>query len=232
MTTPAGRSSRFDRLLGEGAPSSTVRELCHGAVAHLAMSGAGLTLVAKAGERSTVFATDHVSSQLEALQIGLGEGPCVDAWDSRLPVLEPDLARSLRRWPAFSEQAHAAGAGAVLAVPLSAGGTWLGVLDVYREAAGGMDRDDLRDASRLGDAMAQALLAAEAAAATGTVPGAYTLPHSAEVYQAVGMVVARLGVAPAEAMARLQAHAYAAEQSLGVVARDVVDRKLRLERDH
>ena len=49
------------------------------------------------------------------------------------------------------------------------------------------------------------------------------------VYQAVGMVVARLRLRPYEALARLRAHAFATDTTLDEVAMAVVERRLRLE---
>ena len=48
-----------------------------------------------------------------------------------------------------------------------------------------------------------------------------------EVSQATGMLVAQLGVEPAEALVRLRAHAYATNRSATEVARDILDRRLR-----
>ena len=52
-----------------------------------------------------------------------------------------------------------------------------------------------------------------------------------EVSQATGMLVAQLGVEPAEALVRLRAHAYATDRSATDVARDILDRRLQLEAD-
>ena len=64
---------------------------------------------------------------------------------------------------------------------------------------------------------------------------AQTTPASslsrAEVSQATGMLVAQLEVAPAVAPVRLRAHAYATGRSATDVARDILDRRLRLDAD-
>ena len=52
-----------------------------------------------------------------------------------------------------------------------------------------------------------------------------------EVSQATGMLVAQLGVEPAEALVRLRAHAYATNRSATDVARDILDRRLQLDAD-
>jgi hypothetical protein len=51
----------------------------------------------------------------------------------------------------------------------------------------------------------------------------------AEVSQASGMLLAQLEVEAAEALVRLRAHAYATGRSATDVARDILDRRLRLE---
>ena len=53
----------------------------------------------------------------------------------------------------------------------------------------------------------------------------------AEVSQATGMVMAQLGIDAAEALVRLRAHAYATDRGAIDVARDILDRRLRLEDD-
>ena len=45
------------------------------------------------------------------------------------------------------------------------------------------------------------------------------------------MLVAQLEMGPAEALARLKAHAYATDRSVTDIARDVLGRKLMLEAD-
>ena len=53
----------------------------------------------------------------------------------------------------------------------------------------------------------------------------------AEVSQATGMLVAQLEIEPAEALVRLRAHAYSTGRTATEVARDILDRRLRLEAD-
>lgn len=53
----------------------------------------------------------------------------------------------------------------------------------------------------------------------------------ATIHQATGMVVGQLGLTTVAALARLRAHAYAQERSLGDVCADVVARRLHLDPD-
>jgi hypothetical protein len=223
MTGSDDRFSKLQSLLGSADNNmQSLRRLCVGGVEHLAVSGAGVSVVTGSGHRDIVFATDYVSAQIEELQVSLGEGPCIEAWSSRLPVIEPDLLHmSQSRWPVFGPAARAAGAAAVFALPLQVGQARVGALDVYRDTPGGLSDADILDAVRLGEAVTQVLLRLEPAPSD----------VSAEVYQAAGMITVQLDVDITEALARLRAHAYAEECTLREVAREVVAHRLRLERD-
>ena len=52
-----------------------------------------------------------------------------------------------------------------------------------------------------------------------------------EVSQATGVLVAQLGVEPAEALVRLRAHAFATGRTATDVTRDILDGRLTLESD-
>jgi hypothetical protein len=223
VTGSDDRFSKLQSLLGSADNSKqSLRRLCVGGVELLSASGAGVSVVTGSGHRDIVFATDYVSAHIEELQVSLGEGPCIEAWSSRLPVIEPDLLRtSPERWPAFGPAARAAGAAAVFALPLQVGQARVGALDVYRDTPGGLSDADIVDAVRLGEAVTQVLLRLEPTPSD----------VSAEVYQAAGMITVQLEVDITEALARLRAHAYAEESTLREVAREVVAHRLRLERD-
>jgi hypothetical protein len=224
--TPVGR--------GPGGMVGWLQRLCAAAVRGLPVSGAGVTVMAEDGARGLAAASDPVSEALEELQFTLGEGPCIDAFSSRRPVLEPDLVHgAMSRWPAYSPAALDRGVRAAFAFPLQVGAARLGVLDVHRIEPGSLS----------GEALAQALTFAEVAVQT-LLDGQDRAPHgqSAEgleqalayrfaLYQAQGMTMIDLGVSIGEAMARLRAHAYAHGRPLSDIARDVVEGRLRLESD-
>jgi hypothetical protein len=232
MTSSDDRLRKLQSLLGGvGTDMRALKRLCLGTLDHLSASGAGVSVVTGSGTREIIFATDHVSAQIEELQVRLGEGPCIDAWSSRLPVIEEDLSRtSPERWPMFVPAARAAGAAAVFAMPLQVGLSRVGALDLYRDEPGGLSPADITDAVRLGEAVTDVLIRMEPY--DGGVEASEMGPTlSAEIYQAAGMVTVQLEVDITEALARLRAHAYAEERPLWEVARDVVARRLRIERD-
>ena len=179
-------------------------------------------------------ASNSACRQIEELQFSLAEGPCIEAFSSRRPVLEPDLAeRGWRRWPGYAAAAQECGVRAVFAFPLQVGAARLGALDVYRDEPGSLSSQALRDALTFAEVAVGILLDGPRAAADGDLaPGLDdVLIDRAEVYQAQGMVMVDLGVDLTEAMARLRGHAYAQNRFLIDVARDVVAGRLHLDRD-
>jgi len=79
--------------------AGALRRLCTAAVKALPACGAGVSLMSDAGVRGVAAASDVASEHVDELQFTLGEGPCMDAFTSRRPVLEPDLtAGGALRW--------------------------------------------------------------------------------------------------------------------------------------
>jgi hypothetical protein len=209
-----------------------VDRLCRICVEQLSVTGAGIALLTPSGALATVAASDAVMRQVDELQFTVGEGPCVDAFRSGSPVLEPELGvRPVVRWPGFGAEATALGVLAVFAFPLQVGAMRLGALDLYRDAPGSLEADLLADALVLADAATRALLDLEDSATT--TPGLGSLDEPTlwrpEVHQATGRVMVQLGVGVQEAFLRLRAYAFAVGRPVSAVARDVAGGSLRLD---
>jgi ANTAR domain len=215
-------------------------DVCAAAVAAVEVTGAWLS-AARGGETGHLMrVTDEVSGLLAELELTLGEGPCRDAGACGGPVLASDLgeADAVRCWPVFGPAARRAGAAAIFAFPLRIGAIRAGVMGLYRERPGPLSAFQLGDALVFADTATLLLLdapdpaAGEAAAGSG--PGGQPADlalHRAEIDQATGMVTEQLGVGIAEAFIRLRAHAYAHDRRLSDLARDIVERRLRLRPD-
>lgn len=225
-------------------PLSRAKAVCRLCVSATGVSGVSLS-VAGGGcpsQRviSPVWGTDEVSLRLEELQLGLGEGPIADALESTLPVLGSDLGEvSHRRWQMFAPAAVEAGAVAVFVLPLCAGG-WclagercLGALSLYRGSIGDLTVEQYQDFRDIADAALEILRSCGAesgdeASEWAVGPGTGFQP---EIHQAVGVIMSAVGIGAYEAMDRLRGYAFAAEQPISVVARDIVSGRLGLERD-
>lgn len=206
--------------------------LCRVTARILSAQAVAVSLMTERGPTGIVAALDEQSEVVEELQFILGEGPCWEAFETRAPVQVPDvLGDTARRWPGYTAATQAHGVRAAFAFPLQVGSARLGVLDVYREQPGGLAADDLADGVALAAIATEALIEGRGDADAGAAPGGVeqALESSFPVYQAQGMVMVQLGVPLEEAMARLRAHAYAQDRTLGEVARDVVARSLSFE---
>lgn len=215
-------------------PFGRMERLCTALTRDLLVSGVGVSVMTDDRHSGgTVAASDPVSRRLDELQFALGEGPCIDAYASRRPVLEPDLSgHGSGRWPGYAAAAQDEGVRAVFAFPLQIGGARAGAMDVYRNAPGPLTPGALSQAKTFADLAMGLLLDTQLATEAGSDAHLEdALAHRLEVYQAQGMVMVDLGVTLDEALARLRAHAYAANRTLAEVASDIVEGNLRLSRD-
>ncbi|MEU4624800.1 GAF domain-containing protein [Actinoplanes sp. NPDC023801] len=213
-----------------------LRCVCRAAASALSASGTGISVLTDDGTRGVYAASDPASEHVEELQFLLGEGPCLDAFDRRQPVLIADLADEVTRWPVYAPEVHDRGVRAVFAFPLQIGAARLGVFDVFRDQAGRLSEQHLTDALCFADVAVEALLDRQRED-TGTLGGpAYDsvidgVGNRAELFQAQGMVMVQIQGSITDAAARIRAYAYAENRSLGDVARDIVARNLRFEAD-
>jgi hypothetical protein len=208
--------------------SGLLERLCLAILPVLSAWGAGISMMTTDGIRGVCVASDPVSQHVDDLQFVLGEGPCMDAFDDRRPVLVTDVADTAARWPLYAAAAEQAGVRAVFAFPLQVGGARLGVFDVFRREVGSLTAEQLTDALLFTDVAVSTILdRQENAAEHRSDDVAEAVQHRAELFQAQGMVMVQLGVPLSEAMARLRAHAYAHDVGLDEVARDVIARRIR-----
>ncbi len=180
---------------------------------------------------SPVCASDARAGVLDELQFALGEGPCPDAYQSRAPVFEPDLKHaSPERWPQFTPPAVDAGARGVFAFPLQSGANCIGVLTLYQDTAGDLTPDQAADGPLVAEALVRSMLTIQSASGPEFLANELVDvdAHRAEVHQASGMLAVQLGIAVADAAVRLRASAYATNRSVAALARDIVERRVRL----
>ncbi len=230
----ADRRMRLWRMVIEQAQGRpfAVEHVCVAAISATGVDSAAVSLMLRATPRETIYASDHVASELEELALTLGEGPGVDGFAGS-PTLVGDLTAShcLARWPVYAPAAASAGIRAVFALPLQVGAIRLGVLDLYRAGPGDLDREQLADALVLADTACALLLDTvqrDPPRWDGRWPERAG-PHHPEVHQATGMITVQLGVTAAVALIRLRAYAYAHDRRLRDVAGDVVARRLRFD---
>ena len=236
-TSASGWRHQVDTSSGSTTAASAARiaQLCAGCVADTGVDGAGVSLVTEQGHRGTVHSTDDVAALIEELQFTLGEGPCVDAANSRSPVLLDDLNhRSVSadgRWPGFLEGAASAGVRATFAFPVRLGAIALGAVDLYRMTPGGLTTDQLEKALLATDAMALALLDLATSSDDFDDKGPLRSAYRLQVHAAAGMVSVQLGVPIEAALTQLRAAAYGQDRSVNDLADDVIAGRLRFPQE-
>lgn len=230
------RLTRVAAALGgrlDGADGMALERLLRTTTELVGVTGASVAIVAEGEHRGTVAMSDAATGTIDELQFSLGEGPCIDAGASLGPVLEHDLADAGHLWPAFAPAALELDCRAAFAFPLRIGAARVGVLGLYRDAPGELDRRDLDDAVTIATVATQVLLHMEDDLAQGALPDhlADVLQHRRVVHQATGMVAAQLDVDAATALARLRGWSWANDRPIDDVADDVVGGLLRFSVD-
>lgn len=208
------------------------RALCATCVEVLDLPGAGVMLRGGAGQQGAWSVSGPVMAVIEELEQTLGEGPCVDAFTSGVPVLEGDLADPGHgRWLAFAPAAVAAGATAAFGFPMGVGDARIGSLNLYADQPGDLTQAQHADALLLAGVATHVVLATQAKAPPDALAAelADIGSHMVRVHQATGMVAAQLGIGVAEAIAVLRARAWTTDRPISDVATDVVDRRLQFD---
>ncbi|MGY4712839.1 GAF and ANTAR domain-containing protein [Mycolicibacterium sp. CBM1] len=213
--------------------------LCEACVLLLDVDAAAISIVFEGANTATLGVSGPHARTYDELQFTYGEGPCLDAVANHAPVVVVDLARpGEARWPSYGPAMLEHRIHGVFAMPVVVAGEYIGALDLFRS----------RPRELADEHFAGAAVAAELAGVpvldllAGDMQAAVDDPNSsawaqlctlsrAEVSQATGMLVAQLDVDPTEALVRLRAHAYATGRSATDVARDILDHRLRLDRD-
>jgi GAF domain-containing protein len=250
------RRRRFDTRLASGMkPPDRMREvlgaamsgavsalaaadqLCLACVELLEVDGASISLMYDGTTRGTFGSSGELSRKLDELQFTYGEGPCLDAVRDRKPVLVADLNdKAESRWPALCTTLLEAGICAVFALPVWVAHDTIGALDLFRRNAGPLSAESLAGGLLAANLASLPLLDLMNADVDwdGAAHGDHSWDQLAslervEVYQATGMIIAALGVGPAEALVRLRARAFALGMTASEVAWAIVERRITLD---
>ncbi|MGQ0837254.1 GAF and ANTAR domain-containing protein [Actinokineospora sp.] len=211
--------------------AAAVAQVCRACVEVLPVDGASISVTGPTGARETLYASDEVIARIESVQFTLGEGPCVEAFATRRPVLVPDLTRdAAAAWPAFASEIAGQPVGAIFAFPIQHGAIGIGTMDLYRGRPGWLSEQDLATTLQVVDLAAVALLGVLSNGADGEALEAWLapMPHRREeVHQATGMLIAEFGISAEQALDRLRGHAFTSGALIEDVAHAITSRRLR-----
>lgn len=177
----------------------------------------GISVVHGRENVETKAATGQLVWELDAVQYGLMEGPCVDSLREAPTITAPRL-RNDPRWPRYVPEAVRHGVRSQLAYRLYSDSHTLGGLNFYSTQS-----DDLRDgACEIGE-----VFATHATVALGRAVEEDNLNHAlttrALIGQAVGLVMARFEIGSVRAFQFLVRASSTSNIKLRDVAQEVVD---------
>jgi hypothetical protein len=164
-------------------------------------SSASLTVLPNRGAPRTVAATDQLPREVDALQYGLREGPCLEAIETDDLALAADL-RVDDRWPRFGPECAARfGVHSMLGVRLLLDGPERGALNLYASAPGTFGERDADLAATLSPFISVVLQNELYARKITDLETA--LSSSRSIGTAVGILMARHLITADEAFSRL-----------------------------
>jgi len=196
--------------------------LCRAFARFADADGGAISLGFATSERTLLCVTDDLVSLFEDVQDTLHEGPTLDAFRTAQPVLSASWEEQVDRWPVLTESLPGSISSTVVhAFPMLPEHTLVGVVSLHVRPARPLSRPTA-DLTFLADVVGAAIVGG-----TPVEDDAHTLWSERDrVSQATGMIIAQLGISPADALAVLRAHAFAHETSVAEISRAVLAREL------
>lgn len=194
----------------------------------LSADGVGVLLMEE--QQLTVATTNsEIGDAVEALEVELEEGPCVECVRVGHLVLVPDLAASVDRYPNFAPRALEAGARAIHAVPMTGHGEVVGSLNIVNLAPTEIGETQLSTARMLCDVAVSYIFAVRLHEETSALAGQLqnALDTRVLIEQAKGVLAERHGDSMQDAFERLRRHARSHSTPVREIARQVVEDHLR-----
>ena len=231
-----GRRARIVAAVADpsAAPgvSALMHRLCRLAVDEMSLSGCAVVLMSGAVPVGTLAGAGRHAATIAELQFELGEGPCLQACASGIPVFLSDLTtEAAARWPAFTPAAIAAGVRAEFSLPLSIGPAGIGTLDLCRDEPGVLSELDIADALIAADIARDAVLSLQQPPDNPDMAMMLEMLGSDRlvIHQATGMIAAQINDTIVNALARLRAAGFQSGRSIYHIAQDVVSRRVRFD---
>jgi GAF domain-containing protein len=102
-------------------------------------SGAGLSLIAEDGTKSSMSSTHPLVAAADDRQYEFGEGPCLTSWADNVVVRIDDLNLDTR-WPRWNRAARELHLRSVLSTPVYTGSRIAGAMKLYSDRPRAFDR--------------------------------------------------------------------------------------------
>lgn len=191
---------------------------------------AGVLLETPSGKPALAAATSKEMLEIEDLEINLGQGPCLDAYQTGEQVLVDDLEKCHDRWPQVTPRIIAIGMRSAYAFPLRLRDDSIGALNLYRAQPSAFAPHEARLGQALADIAAVGILQQrsvfEAERRAGQLQ--HALDSRVTIEQAKGTLAERRGVTLREAFEIMRDYARRNNLKMQEVCRRVINEDLEL----
>lgn len=186
-------------------------------------SACGITM---RGERDayTVARSSRLASEVDEIQYGRGQGPCLEAMQTGERVVVDDLTTD-SRWPQYGPHALERGIYSSVSLPLTMDGSVVGALNLYGTSPHQFDADAIRTAEAFSrqSSTALTLMARHAEQVTLQTQLRAAIASRAVIDQAIGIVMAQRHCSSAVAFAVLREASQHRNVKLSQVAAELVE---------
>jgi GAF domain-containing protein len=191
----------------------------------LDVAAAGIMLVTPSGDLQLVTSSSEAMRVVELFELQTEQGPCLESFHSRQPVVNQDLTEAGDRWPQFAPVAVKQGFRSADAIPMRLRGEIIGALNLFRTETGSLNVDDVLVAQALADIATIAILQNRNTVATDDLNTQLENALSSRIVieQAKGMIAERRNIGADEAFTRLRNYARSHNRRLADVARDTLE---------
>lgn len=193
--------------------------------------GAGLTLI-EHDRADTIVKTAPFVREVDDIQYGLGEGPCISAAATGHTMRSGSIGGD-HRWPRFGARVGRLGVHSVLSLPLRTANGVVGAMNIYAHTKNAFDEraEELGElfAAPAAIAVQNAQILAQTRRLASNLQAALT--NRAVIDQAIGIVMSRTGATPEEAFDRLRGISQRDHLKLTQVATAVVQSAVRRARE-
>lgn len=194
--------------------------------------GAGLTLLEE-GRNETIVTTADFVAEIDALQYGIGQGPCIMAAAEGRTVISGSLGSDVR-WRRFGGGVARLGVHSVVSLPLLTPDGVVGAMNVYAHAKDAFDERAAALGEMFATPAAIAVQNAQVLDQTRRLAAQLQSALHAQIVieRAVGIVMSRSGITEDEALNRLRTLSRHEHAELVIVAQTLIDEAVRRAQSH
>ena len=171
----------------------------------------------------TVASSDEFAMRMDEVQYGRGQGPCLQALHNGKRVEITDQVADAR-WAEYRIHALASGVRSSVSLPIAAGDTTVGALNVYARTPNAFAESDIRLLAAFTESVSAVvgLLSQNAKQATIEAQLREALLTHAVVDQALGIVMAQRQITSTDAFAVLREASQNSNRKLSAVATELI----------